>query len=292
MSIIKSNTLCVEINEVGSTLESFCDLNGNTELLWQGSEDSWTGKDVTIFPFVARLKDEYYTVNGVKYTMPLHGLCVDHKFEIDSISQSRVEHKFVWNDESLKHYPYKFDLRVIHEVVGDKYIKTMRVTNVGDETMYFMLGGHPAIALTSKGDCDTSDNYIQFSKQMCPKNYYLNEVGHFITHYGDIDGFDRLYCDKALMKKYKTLILADEKFEDIQVVRGDGIKLAFDLNCPPILAFWSHPDKGEYICVEPWWGIPDFVEPKREIKEKERINSLDAGETFEYSFAIEIQRGN
>ncbi|MDE5549684.1 MAG: aldose 1-epimerase family protein, partial [Clostridia bacterium] len=66
MSIIKSDTLCVEINEVGSTLESFFDVINQKELLWQGSEDSWTGKDVTIFPFVARLKDAYYTVDGVR----------------------------------------------------------------------------------------------------------------------------------------------------------------------------------------------------------------------------------
>ena len=290
MSVIKSDTLSVEINEIGSTLESFYDKKREKELLWQGSEDSWTGKDVTIFPFTARLKDAYYTVDGVKYDMPLHGLCVDYDFEIEKRSESMVEHKFVWSQETLKKYPYKFDLRVIHEVVGDKYIKTMRLTNVGDNTMYFMLGGHPAIALTSKGDCDTSDNYIQFPRTMRPKNYYLNEAGHLITHFGDIEEFDRIYCEKALMKKYKTMILADEKFDELEVVRGDGIKIAFTLNNPPILSFWSHPDKGEYICVEPWWGIPDNVEPIREIKDKERINSLEAGDVFEYSFAMQIKR--
>ena len=290
MSIIKSNSLSIEINEVGSTLESVFDLKREKELLWQGSEDSWTGKDVTIFPFVARLKDEYYTVDGVRYPMPLHGLCVDYDFEISEISPSKAEHKFVWSDDTLKYYPYKFDLRVIHEVVGDKYIKTMKLTNVGEDDMYFMLGGHPAIALTAKGDCDTSDNYIQFPRFIQPKNYYLNEVGHLITHLGDIEGFDRLYCDKALMKKYKTLILTDEKFDSIEVVRGDGIKISFSLGNPPMLAFWSHPDKGEYICVEPWWGIPDAVEPKREIKEKDRINSIKAGEIFEYTFTMQIER--
>ena len=59
MSIIKSNSLKVEVNELGSTLESFYDLENKQELLWQGSEDSWSGKDVTIFPFVGRLKDGY-----------------------------------------------------------------------------------------------------------------------------------------------------------------------------------------------------------------------------------------
>ena len=62
MSIIKSEYLKVEINETGSTLESLYDKAEERELLWQGSADSWTGKDVTIFPFVGRLKDGYYTV--------------------------------------------------------------------------------------------------------------------------------------------------------------------------------------------------------------------------------------
>ncbi|MDE6189259.1 MAG: hypothetical protein K2G37_03105, partial [Clostridia bacterium] len=162
MSIIKSNTLRVEINEKGSTLESFYDTLKDKELLWQGSEDSWTGKDVTIFPFVARLKDGYYTADGKDYKMPLHGLCVERDFQIVSQSQSKVEHKFVYGEDTLESYPYKFDLRIIHEVVGDRYIKTMKVKNLGDCDMYFALGAHPAIALTSKGDCDTSENYIRF----------------------------------------------------------------------------------------------------------------------------------
>ncbi|MDE5616467.1 MAG: hypothetical protein K2I78_01610, partial [Clostridia bacterium] len=256
----------------------------------QGSEDSGTGKDVTIFPFVVRLKDGYYTVNGEKYSMPTHGLCCEHNFEIESVSSSRVEHKFLWSDETLKYYPYKFDLRVIHEVVKDKYIKTMQVKNLGDSEMYFMLGGHPAIALTCKDCCDTSDNYIDFPEIIDPSNYYLDEAGHFIAYLDKIGKFKRLYCDKALMKKYATLIFADENFQSLRLVKGDGKTLDFTLNDPPVLAFWSHPENGEYFCVEPWWGIPDAVEAKREIKEKERINALGAGEVFEYSFAIEINR--
>lgn len=290
MSIIKSNSLKVEVNELGSTLESFYDLEGNTELLWQGSEDSWSGKDVTIFPFVGRLKDGFYTVEGKKYSMSAHGLCCQHKFAIEDREENRVSHRFVWSQETLKSYPYKFDLTVLHEVLGDKYIKTMRVKNLGESQMYFMLGGHPAISLTSKDGCDTSDNYIEFPKTLHPKNYYLDKEGKFIDRLDEIGEFDKIYCDKALMKKYATLILAQENFQSLNLVRGDGKTLEFTLNNPPVLAFWSHPEKGEYICVEPWYGLPDEVETKRELKDKERINSLAAGEVFEYSFAIEIKR--
>lgn len=290
MSVIRSDSLRAEINEKGSTLESFFDALDNKELLWQGDGESWTGKDVTIFPFVARLKDGYYTVDGQRYEMPSHGLCKEHVFEIAKSGENFVEHKFVWDSETLKRYPYKFDLRVIHSVDGDKYSKTMRVKNLGESDMYFALGGHPAIALTSKGDCDTSDNFIRFDRLMRPKNYYLDEKGHFIERLGDFPPFEILRCDKELMKKYATLIFADEDFQRLEVVRGDGATLEFGLNSPPVLAFWSHPQKGEYICVEPWWGIPDNAQPIREIKDKERINALGSGKEFEYTFSIKIKR--
>lgn len=289
MSIIKSKYLKVEINETGSTLESLYDTAKDRELLWQGAADSWRGKDVTIFPFVARLKDGYYTVDGKRYDMPLHGLCTDRVFEIAQVSEDSVEHKFVYGEDTLKYYPYKFDLRVIHKVDGKKYVKTMKIKNLGDEDMYFFAGGHPAIALISKGDCDTSDNIIKFGRRMSPDMYYLDGAGHFVERRGEYGSFSELACDKALMKKYGTMIFAGEKFDELTLERSDGAKLKFSLGEPTVLAFWSHPDRGEYICVEPWWGLPDETTPKREIKDKTAINKLSAGEEFECTFAIEIE---
>lgn len=291
MSKIFNEYLSVGINEVGSVLTSFYDKKNDKELLWQGDEKSWTGQDVTIFPFVARQKDEKYCVDGKEYHMPLHGLCCDYNFEIVEKSDTKVVHRFLWNEDTYKLYPYKFDLYVTHELVGDKYVKTMTLKNVDDKEMYFMLGGHPAIALpTKEGDeNDTSENYIQFKRQMKPNLYRLNEIGHFILHKQEYPAFDRIYCDKKIMKEYQTLIFIDEKFDSLDVVRKDGISIRFELNNPDVLSFWSHDTYGAYWCVEPWYGVPDMLEPVREIKDKAMIKKLDKGNQFEYTFTMQVK---
>lgn len=292
MSKIFGKTLAIEIDDKGSTLKSFYDKSLDKELLWQGDEKSWTGQDVTIFPFVARQKDEKYFVDGKEYHMPLHGICCDHDFEIYEKTDSKVVHRYLWNDQSYALYPYKFDLYVTHEIKDDKYFKSMKVVNLDDKDIYFMLGGHPAIAIDKKAGsvCDTSENYIQFPRKMSPKLYRLNETGHFILHKDTFEPFERIYCDKDLLKEYKTLIFFDEKFQSLEVVRADGIKIAFELNEPPVLAFWSDENFGEYWCVEPWWGVPDMLDPVREIKDKDMINKLGVGKSFEYTFTMKVEK--
>lgn len=291
MSKIADKYLAIEIDDKGSTLKSFFDKASGKELLWQGDEKSWTGQDVTIFPFVARQKDEKYCVDGKEYHMPLHGLCCDYEFDIVEKTDTKVVHRFLWDEKSYALYPYKFDLYVTHEIKDGKYIKSMLVKNVDDKDMYFMLGGHPAIA-TDKAEgsvCDTSGNYIQFPREIRPNLYRLNETGYFILHKEGFASFDRLYCDKKILEKYKTLIFADEKFDSLEVVRTDGIRVAFELNEPPVLAFWSDETYGEYWCVEPWYGVPDMLEPVREIKYKEKINKLEAGKSFSYAFTMQVK---
>lgn len=292
MSKIADKFLSIEIDDRGSTLKSFFDKTSGKELLWHGDEKSWTGQDVTIFPFVARQKDEKYCVDGKEYHMPLHGLCCDYDFDIVEKTDTKVVHRYLWDEKSYGLYPYKFDLYVTHEIKDGVYFKSMLVKNVDDKDMYFMLGGHPAIALEKEEGsvCDTSGNYIAFPREIHPNLYRLNETGHFILQKEGFAAFDRIYCDKEILKKYKTLIFTDEKFDSLEVVRTDGIKIKFNLNNPPVLSFWSDENYGEYWCVEPWYGVPDKLEPVREIKYKEMINKLEKGKSFSYTFTMQVER--
>lgn len=290
MSIIYSDKLKVKIDDVGSCLSSIQDESG-LECIWQGDEKSWTGHDVTIFPFVGRLKDGYYTTDGEDYYIPSHGICRRHAFEIKSKSGNSVTHVFKWDEETLEVYPFKFELTIRHEVQDAKYIKTMEVKNVDDKEIYFSLGGHPAMNIVEEAG-DTACNYIKFNRAISPNNYYLDEAGHFIVKKDKFEIIEKLNCSKSTMKSLKTIILTDEIFDTAELHRPDGVTFKFEFGNPPALAFWSHPTNGAYYCVEPWWGVPDFVEPTREFKDKELIQKLAVGESREYSFSIEIENGN
>ncbi|HPE37817.1 MAG TPA: hypothetical protein PK625_11730 [Spirochaetales bacterium] len=70
LQTIANDVMSVSINELGAELWS---IRGETEYLWQGNPAVWAGRSPTIFPYVARLFDGKYTVNGEPYRLPIHG---------------------------------------------------------------------------------------------------------------------------------------------------------------------------------------------------------------------------
>ena len=99
---VSDDKLKVCANTNGATLSSVKRLRDGREFLWQGSEDSWTEQDVVIFPFVARQKDGWYTVDGKRYDIPLHGLCRHSDFTENRVSDRETVLTNIWNEETLK----------------------------------------------------------------------------------------------------------------------------------------------------------------------------------------------
>lgn len=286
---ISKDNFEVEINEFGGTLSSI--KKDGIEYLWQGSEDSWTGKDVVIFPFVARLKDGFYTVDEKEYRLKTHGLLRYDCLQVEEKERDRVVLSYKYSQDTLKEYPYKFEFYVTYKVLSNSVTVTYKVVNADNKTIYFGLGGHPALQLPlnrKEGFDDISGNTISFEKEINVNNYELDESGCHITKkvpFGTIKDFA---LNKEMFAKYKTFIFTDAKFNNLVLKRSDGVNIKMQLNNPPVLALWTKETYGSYICIEPWYGIPDTINPNRELKEKELIQSLEENKEFEYSYSIEI----
>ena len=110
MQNITNGILDVTVNENGSLLDSV--KYRGEEYLWQGSEKSWKSKDIVIFPFVARLKDGWYTVDGKRYEMKNHGLARYNVFTAESNTGDTLVMDFKSSEETKKQYPFDFDFKV------------------------------------------------------------------------------------------------------------------------------------------------------------------------------------
>ncbi|MGN0772132.1 MAG: hypothetical protein ACI4MI_06075 [Christensenellales bacterium] len=292
MQTISNGKLKVSVDEHGATLDSLYDVVSDKQLLWQGSCDSWTGKDVVLFPFVGRLQDGYYTVDGKRYEMNIHGLCDYSLFEVSQHTSDSVTLRLRYDEDTLLHYPYKFDFYITRRLVEDTLVTDMTVVNLDDKTMYFGLGAHPAIALpcTDMGDYDEmSGNYLDFGKTITPDNLTLQD-GKFIAGVEKWESFSRLELTKQLMQKYPTVMLTGADISEFTLVRKDGVKLHFDIGAAPILGLWSWEKKGGYYCIEPWLSIPDCAQFNRELSQKKGILSLKSKDTFQYTWSVTIGR--
>ena len=142
----------VEINEKGGCLNSI--QKDGYEYLWQGAQESWTGKDVSIFPWIARLKDGNYFVDGKEYSMKNHGLCRYATLDVKAQKSNEVTLELKSNDETLAQYPFKFVFNSTYKVEGTTLKVAYKVTNVDDKTMYFGIGGHPAFNIPFEREGD------------------------------------------------------------------------------------------------------------------------------------------
>lgn len=290
---VSDDKLRVCANTNGGTLTSVKRLRDGREFLWQGSEDSWNEQDIVIFPFVARQKDGWYTVEGKRYDVPLHGVCRHSDFTETRISDSESVLTNKWNESTLAKYPYKYEYSVRYKVEDGALTVTHTAKNVDDKTMYFMMGAHPAfnISATYKdGKINTDANYIDFLKEISPDYLTLEEKGYFITGKAPFGKISKLSAGKDVMVKYKTVMLTDVGTDKLVLRIADGENVYFDFGEVDVLAFWSMEESGAYICIEPWHGAPDRLDPVRELKDKAFVHTLEPGETFNYTYKVSFDK--
>lgn len=292
MKTLENKNLIVHINTDNGTLMSILDKSSNTELLWQADHPkSWNEQDVVIFPAVARMKDAYYTHNGKRYDMPLHGFIMSSKMATVSESDTSITLEQRYNEKTLEMYPFKFLFRIKLTLTDNNLNVIYSVENLDDQTIPFMLGAHPGIAICgedTESETCIDGNKIVFNKEQRPKLLKLNDTGHYIVGEQDFEPFTEIELTKQLMRDYKTLIFEGIDCDSLSVVRKDGKKVTFDIGNAKYLAFWTQEDYGAYICVEPWHGIPDFDNPEREITKKKGINLLESGQTFKFEYKITV----
>ena len=288
---IENEFLSVDVTLDGGSLTSVYDKKNNVELLYQKDERSWMGQDVVIFPIVARIKEGYVLVDGNKYSMKNHGLIRYNKLDVISSNDSELVLGFKYNDDTLLQYPFKFNFEVCYKLNVNELTIEYRVYNLDDKEMYFNVGGHPAFIVNGyeneKGY--VFDNVkLVFDKDYKVNQFVLNESGNFIASLKEIILGKEINITKELIEEEKTLIY-DVKDIDEVVLDSNGKKFVFDISKALVLAVWTNPGFGNYLCVEPWWGLPDFDNHNNVLKEKNMITTLEANGKYVTDYKIKFE---
>ena len=262
------------------------------EMLFQGAQvlDSngntfWKRQAPILFPIVGQLKNSKKEIEEKKYEMSQHGFARDMKFE--EISKTENEHHYMlkYNEETLKKYPYKFELHVIYEIEKDTLIVTYKVKNVDEKSIYFGLGGHPAF------NCDYSNGEyeIAFSENEDEIEFLKLKDGLIDTEIADnILEDNKIYLkentfdnDAVIMKNIKSNKVVLQNHKTNKKI------LEFDFTGFPYLALWSK--KGApFVCIEPWQNTADRIDSTQIYKDKENIIKLEKNKEFECKYSIKF----
>lgn len=282
--------LKIQTKKSGAELTSI-QYNGK-EILFQGAQvlDNngniyWKRQAPILFPIVGQLKNSQTQIEGEIYEMSQHGFARDMDFEEISKTENKHHYMLKYNEGTLKKYPYKFELNVIYEIIGDTLTVTYKVKNIDDKTIYFGLGGHPAF------NCDYSNGEyeIVFSENedkivfLKLKNGLIDtEKAQNILQDNKIylkeDTFDN---DAVIMKNLKSNKVILQNHETNQKI------LEFDFTGFPYLALWSK--KGApFVCIEPWQNTADKIDSVQIYKDKENIIELPKDKKYQCKFMIKI----
>jgi hypothetical protein len=139
---IKNDKLTVQVASLGAELQSIKDADGR-EYLWQAGE-KWPRRSPILFPIVCSVNNDTYTVDGKEYHLPRHGFARDTEFKLIAQGEHKVTFALHETEETLKVYPFRFNLAVSYRLSGNKIHVVWHVENTDTREIHFQIGGHPA----------------------------------------------------------------------------------------------------------------------------------------------------
>lgn len=270
MITLDNGTLTVEIAELGAEIKRVC-LAGE-ERLWNSDPAFWKSSAPIMFPICGGLPEDKFTYNGREYTLSKHGFAKLMEFEVEHNDGLKAVFLLKDSPETLKQYPWHFELRVSYSLYGSALKVEYDVKNTSDEDMYMSIGSHEAYACP-----EGVEGYdIIFEKK---ENLYSCVLDGNLLSYEripllkDSDTlplYDKYFAVDALVfkdLKSRAATLRNRKTGKSTTVKFDG----FDY-----FLVWKKPNAG-YICLEPWTGIPPYADAGNDITEKEGISTVAAG---------------
>lgn len=288
MQTLKNNQLAVKINPKGAELSSLFNIENQMEYLWNADPTFWGKSSPVLFPIVGALKNDIYRFEGKEYTLPRHGFARDREFIVEKSEENSVTFLLTYDENTLKVYPFKFEFRLIYFLKNNSLNVTYSVKNVGENKMYFSVGGHPAFAVPLAEDTAYDDYYLEFNKTENFKRWGLTANGlietqpfDFMKDTSQLNLTKELFYDDAIVFKNlesTSVILKSDKANR---------QLKLDFEDFPYIGIWAAKD-ADFVCIEPWRGIADSTNHNQELTEKEGIEGLDKGDIFEKTWRVTV----
>ena len=267
---IKNEFLEISVTDAGGNMISVKYLG--EERQWQGNE-FWKSQDVVIFPIIGHAGE--YTVGGKTYKPKSHGVARYSVFELCNINSDTLTLKLVSDAFTRQTYPYDFELSITYKLEKTTVHITYTVVSKNGEIPFYV-GGHPGMYAPG------GEAVIEFENEESPLLY---PVGN--SEAVCLDKLKSFIANKDFFRECKTFQLARLSGGNIYALTRDGYRYTYKSDCP-VFAFWSNEEGGDYICVEPWWGINDSEGAPKELKDKPFINFADEiGKSFSYSLTVD-----
>lgn len=287
--LIQNQFLQVRVAAHGAELRSVKGADG-TEYLWQGDPAYWPDRAPNLFPYVARLTDGSYYLDGQLYHMNIHGFAPYRDFSLKERTDTRLVLELTADPEMLATYPRQFAFRVTYQLEGSTLTVTFEVENKDWRTMYFGLGGHPGFQVPLRDGKRFEDYRLRFETPCRPRR-----IG--FTSDCFLDGTDHAFA----LEQDQFLPLSHGLFDDDAIVlknmshrvilETDGDPRSVTVEFPDMdyLGLWHRPKTdAPYLCIEPWCSLPSTTGKIAVLEEQADLIALHPNKIYRNTWSITI----
>ena len=289
MNELLNENLSVSVEAKGAELTSIKSLLDQTEYLWQADPVYWKRHAPVLFPIVGSLENNLYIAENKEYSMGQHGLARDCDFVIAESTANSLTYSLDSNSDTLKKYPYKFNLCIEYKLEVSEITVGYLVKNTDTKPIWFSIGAHPGFNWPLVDGEKKEDYSLIFEKKetkdirLLEKGLLTGKLRPYLHNQDTVEAVsEKHFTDDALI--FQNLESSFVSYKNVKT--GKGIKVT----CAgfPYFGIWSPPSGAPFICLEPWFGIASLKGGSPELRLKEGILTLSPGQIFQCGFGIEV----
>lgn len=283
---ISCGALEASVDTAGAQLMSLKKDGG--EYLWQRDPKWWPRCAPVLFPIVGNIRNDRADSAQGEIRFGRHGLAREYEFDVTEALESSMTLSLSSNDDTRVKFPFDFKLDMTYALTDEALEQRFTVTNTGDVTLPFVVGGHPAFNVPAPGceDEDFSDYALKFAEPWTYASPTINTTTGLIdyqTRFGLVEDSDTLPITHRLFD-VDTLIFEDVPQRTVSLVGPSGHGMRVDFEGFDYLGVWSAANDAPFVALEPWRGTATGTDEDDMFEHKRGMDFLEPGESAEYAF--------
>ena len=271
MLFIENENLKISFEKEGAHLSSIIDKSSNEELLYQPINGDWIFQDVVMFPLIGKGEYSYKNQN---YSFPLrHGIIRNKNFDYKKPNNSSII--FIYKSDNLDFeiFPFKFIFEITYSLFQNSLSVDVNIKSNND--IYFSYGSHTGVKTNNLASLYINSNFQYYPldnngliDNSNEKSLNLNKIPLNCKFFEKFDTF--------VFKNIDGIIKVDNGLNHIYTYKFDA----------PLVAIWGSKIYNNFTCIEPWWGISNYIDESKDITNRLYINKVNGEKRFHYEITF------
>lgn len=293
---LENNFFTAEINTKGAELQNLIRKSDGMNVIWHGDKAVWGNHAPLLFPYVARCLGGYFMIDGKKCEYSRnHGFARDLEHKLVKQTEDSAVFELTESDDTLYRFPYSFSFVTEYQLTEKGVNWKIHIKNTGDKAFRFGTGTHAAFDFNGFA---AEDFEVEFEKKT-PLNAVVTTADCYLA--ADEKGnapYSKPYGEEktafvpvtaAGFGNGHLFFNNDSEWVGLRNKKNGSIIKINTKGFPYVMIWQNTAGTPQFVCIEPWHGLPDAENTNHIWEEKVGMNDLAPGQDFVCSQDISLE---